>query len=239
MRAPRQKEGAIEVKKAVAVALSVLMLAGSAPAQGIEVDFSRGKWNADDFVAVKSWRWNYLGVFEQRDSAIVNKCPDLPGEEIFRKHADDVYAALLHKTRLSLGATVSSTMSFDHRMAPIIVFAEKLGAAADGTPEFREHWEVCLFDRGINLWHHRFVDGKQKYSLAASIRLPQEEWFKPNARHELSARVFRNSFGAKCIEVSCGGHAFSHEDETLPETFQAGIIGCEGRNFFYDFKVKP
>lgn len=223
----------------LATAAAMAAIAGTLMAEStvVDVDFSRGKWNKDDFTAVKSWRFGYLGVFDQIDDAIVNRCPDKSGEEIFKKHSNDVYAAIVHKTRLSLGTTVSSTMMFDHRMAPIIVFAHELGAAADGTPEFREHWEACLFDKGVNLWHHTFVEGKQKWSLAASMRLPEKERFKPNVKYSLSVKVFKDSHGLKCVEISCGGYSFTHEDQTLPEDFVAGIIGCEGRNFFYDFKA--
>ena len=120
----------------LATAAAMAAIAGTLMAEStvVDVDFSRGKWNKDDFTAVKSWRFGYLGVFDQIDDAIVNRCPDKSGEEIFKKHSNDVYAAIVHKTRLSLGTTVSSTMMFDHRMAPIVVFAHELGAAADGTP---------------------------------------------------------------------------------------------------------
>ncbi|MBR1920559.1 MAG: hypothetical protein IJ829_00990 [Kiritimatiellae bacterium] len=223
-----------KVPLAAAVAVGALAAASAA-----DVDFARGKWNRDDFVAVKSWRWNHVGAFDQLDDAIVNRCPDKSGEEIHKKHGNDVYAALVHKTRLGLGATAAATMSFDYRMAPIVVIARELGAAADGTPEFREHWEACLFDKGINLWHHTFEDGKQKWRLAASLRLPKDEYFKPNVKYTLAVRVFKDGYGAKCIEVSCGGHSFTHEDAALPDDFLAGIIGCEGRNFFYDFATRP
>lgn len=36
----------------------------------------------------------------------------------------------------------------------------------------------------------------------------------------------------------CGGHHFGYQDETLPESFYAGITACEGRNRFYDFKMR-
>ena len=40
------------------------------------------------------------------------------------------------------------------------------------------------------------------------------------------------------VVVKCGGHEFGYVDNDLPDSFYAGIIGCEGRNRFYDFKVK-
>ena len=48
----------------------------------------------------------------------------------------------------------------------------------------------------------------------------------------------KTSKGVKEMVVKCGGHEIGYVDNDLPDTFYAGIIGCEGRNLFYDFKVK-
>ena len=60
---------------------------------------------------------------------------------------------------------------------------------------------------------------------------------KPNVKYSLSVKVFKDRYDLKCVEISCGGYSFTHEDQTLPDDFVAGVIGCEGRNFFYDFKA--
>ena len=126
----------------------------------VSVSFARGKWNPADFFPAKSWRWDYLGEFDQRDDAIVNRCPDVPGEEVYKKHHDKVYAALMYRSRLEIGTKVSSRMSFDHRMAPIVVLAPLLAKdVKTGAAEFRDHWEICLYDQGVNVWHHFFVNG--------------------------------------------------------------------------------
>ena len=208
----------------------------------LDISFARGKWNPDDFTAVKSWRWDDCGRFDQRDEAIVNHCPDVSGEEVARIRGGSTYAALVHKSRFAIGAKVSSTMMFDHRMAPIIVFAEDLGRnEKTGEAEFREHWEVCLYDQGVNLWYHYFENGVQKWFKAASLLLPEREWFKPNVKHDLQVTVSRARRGAgvvKEVTIKVGGYTLSHVDDRLPETFRAGVIACEGRNFFYDFRVE-
>lgn len=205
----------------------------------VSVSFARGKWNPADFTVVKTPRLSYIGVFDQLDDAIVNRCPDVSPKEVFERHNDKVYSAILHKDTFGPGTTVSSTMAFDWRMAPIVVLAETLGESAAGEPEFRAHWEVCLYDRGINLWRHLYEDGRQKWYKAACILLPESAWFKPCEKHELKVKLSRNRRGLKELSVSCGGYSFTHVDETLPDTFRAGVIGCEGRNFFYDFRVEP
>ena len=204
----------------------------------VAVSFARGKWNRADFSVVKSWRWDGYCLFDQLDDGIVNHCPDISGEEVFRTCSDSVYAALMHKSRFGVGKKVSSTMMFDYRMAPIIVLAEDLVRNEKfGVDEFREHWEVCLYDCGVNVWHHFFKDGVQKWHKSAALLLPKHERFKPNVKYDLQVSVVRNRSGLKEMKVEVGGYTLSYINELLPDTFRAGIIACEGRNFFYDFRV--
>ena len=48
----------------------------------LEVNFSRGKWNRDDWTVVKSSRWDYVKEFVQADDNIVNPCPNACDEEL-------------------------------------------------------------------------------------------------------------------------------------------------------------
>ena len=206
----------------------------------VEVSFARGKWNPADFIPTRSWRWDYLGVFDQLDDAIVNRCPDIPGDEVYKRHHDKVYAALMFRKRFAVGTRVSSTMMFDYRMAPIVVLAEDLGRnEKSGDAEFRDHWEVCLYDKGVNVWHHFFIDGVQRWHKAASLLLPEGAYFKPNEKYDLRVSVGFNKHGRKEMKVVVGGYQFTYVDDLLPDTFLAGIIACEGRNFFYDFRARP
>ena len=38
--------------------------------------------------------------------------------------------------------------------------------------------------------------------------------------------------------VTCGDYVLQYANDNLPEEFYAGVLGCEGRNMFYDFVVK-
>ena len=226
------------MKGMMVVACALAVASAFAEFSPVDVSFARGKWNRDDFFVAKSWRFDYVGLFDQRDDAIVNHCPDgVSPEDIYKKHSNGVYSALVYKDMFDLGVTISSRMAWDWRMAPIIVIAPEMGKNADGVPEFRNHWEVCLYDSGINLWYHFFENGKQKWHKAAAILLPKRDHYARDTPHELVVRLARNGNGRKEITVLCGDFRFNHVDDTLPERFYAGIIGCEGRNFFYDFKV--
>ena len=204
------------------------------PAEEVDVSFAPGAWNTNEWTVVKSPRWSYCRGFVQKSDGIENACPSLPSPVIFNEHASDVYSAMVHKTRTGLGATVSSSMQFDHRMAPLIVLAESLDKAPDGTPQFGEHWEVVLYDQGLNVWHHFLKDGKPAWYKAAFLNAP----FAPNTPYRLEVKVVRTHRGQKEMTVSCGGHVLGFANDRLPESFQAGIIGCEGRNRFHDFRIR-
>lgn len=221
----------------LAMLLAAACGAGAGESGKIDVSFARGKWNAADFIPVKSWRNAYVGAFDQRDEAIVNLCPELSGKEIFEKHCSDVYAAMVHRTKVPFGATVSSRMAFDHRMAPLIAFAPALATNATGQVEFREHWEIVFYDRGLNVWHHYFEKGEQRWFKAAALELPAGLDFRKDEPYELVVKTGRTRRGQKEMTVRCGGYTLSYVDDALPDSFYAGIVGCEGRNFFYDFRA--
>ena len=218
--------------------LLAIALVRPAPADApIDVSFARGKWNVGDFEYVKSWRFPHCGTFAQVDDGIVNMlAPEMTPEEVFRKCSRSSYVAMLHRGRFPFGSTVSSTTLWDYRMAPIIVIAPDVGVSAEGVPELRDHWEVCLYDMGINIWYHYFEDGQQKWYKAADYLVPKDSVFKANERYELVVKT-EDMKGHRRMVVSCGDVTIAYVDDRLPERFRAGIIGCEGRNWFYDFKV--
>ena len=201
----------------------------------IAVDFARGKWNPADWMVFKSVRFDYTHEFVQMDDHIQNPCPPgLSDEEIYAKHVTDVYASIVWPERL-VGSTiqVSSTMSFDHLMAPLIVITPELDKDDQGRPAFKKHYEVVLYNEGLNVWHYTYENGKLSWHLAAFARAP----FEPNRRYELKVTMARGKREMR-MTVECGGVKFGFEDPELPSAFYAGVTGCEGRNRFYDFKAK-
>ena len=206
----------------------------------VDVSFARGKWSAEDWKIVKGPRWDYCHGFVQKDGWIENETPDgMTPEEIFKKCGSTVYSGMVWKDRFALGTTVSMTTGWDWRMAPLMVIAPDLGVSKDGKhPEFREHWEVVVYDDGLNVWHHFWTPEKgPHWILAASLTLPKDLRFKPNVRHTLEVRVFKDGKGHKQMTCTCNGYKLQYVDDTLPDSFYAGVLGCEGRNFFYDFKA--
>ena len=216
----------------LAVLLSISRSLGAAA--NADISFTPGGWSSNDWILVKSPRLDYLHGFVQREDCIENECPPLSGEDIFRSHNNKVYSAMVWKERAEIGQTVSSVMDFDWRMAPLIVLAEKLDRAPTGEPAFGEHWEIVLHDEGLNVWHHSIKDGRPFWYKAAYLKVP----FTKDTRYNLEVKVSRTRKGVKEMVVKCGGQEFGYVDNDLPDSFYAGIIGCEGRNRFYDFKIR-
>lgn len=212
----------------------------AADAGEFKANFSQGKWNAADWTMVRSPRFERLGAFDQKDDHIVNSSDAAwSDEELYAKHVTEVYASMAYAKRLSGTVDVVSTMSFDHLMAPIIVITPDLypDEKKIGKYMYKEHYEVVLYNAGLNVWHHMYDEktGKPSWHLAAFARAP----FAPKTKYELKVNVAKVA-GRKepRMTVECGNVKFGFEDPNLPTSFYAGITGCEGRNRFYDFAVK-
>ena len=89
--------------------------------------FAKGQWDESLWFAAKSHRFNYMGTMVQFDDHIMNKVPDLPDDVIFKKYASSVYSCIMMHQKYQMPSDISCTMSFDHRMAPLIVLAKNMG----------------------------------------------------------------------------------------------------------------
>lgn len=206
----------------------------TAGAGELKVDFSRGKWESSKWLVFKSLRWEYTNDFVQEDDHIVNRSPaGMSDEELYKKHVNEVYSSIVYPERLSGTFEVSSTMSFDHLMAPLIVLTPELDKDDRGRYAFKRHFEVVLFNEGINVWHYRYVDGKLTWYLAAFARAK----FDAKTKYELKVKVQKGKFNPR-MTIECGDVRFGYESPELSGELYAGITGCEGRNRFYDFKLK-
>jgi len=207
----------------------------------VDVSFATGKWDPADWKVVKGPRWDYCHGFSQKDGWIENETPDgMAPEEIFRKCGSTVYSGMVWKDRFPIGTTLSMTTGWDWRMAPLMVIAPELGVSKDGKhPEFREHWEIVVYDDGLNVWHHYWTKEKGPHWIkAASMMLPKDLKFKPNVKHTLTVRLLKNGKGHKEMVCTCNGYLLQYADDSLPDAFYAGILGCEGRNFFWNFSAR-
>lgn len=217
-----------------AVAIVLVCSVAVADNDVLSCSFNKGGWNPSEWVLVKSPRWEHFGEWVQAEDHIRNTVPSGCSDKgLQSKRAAETYTSMVCKRKLAGNTiTVRVTMAFTYRMAPLIVLAPELGKDAKGRPEYREHFEIVLFDKGVNVWHHFYRDGKPSWKQAALARFT----LKPNTPYELVVRKGGNRHG-KFLEVSVAGHTFAYWDDSLPDACYVGITGCEGVNRFYKFSV--
>ncbi len=199
-----------------------------------QCSFGKGKWNPTDFIMVKGPRWDAFNQWAQEEDHIVQNVPNDVSDEALRTRLKaENYVSMCFKEKVSFTEKIvfSSIMSFDERMAPLLVIAPELGTTNQGFPEYREHWEIILFDEGLNIWHHFWKDGKPSWTLAAYARKP----FLPKTKYRLETTITKNYGGM--LEVKCGDLVFGCLAERMADSLFLGITACEGRNRFYDFKI--
>ena len=223
------------------VVIGVIMLAvvaGGAVLQGktkpaFRCCFSREAWDPSRWIMVKSPRWDHLGTWIQGEVFIQNETPaDAKPEDLLGSRAAETYTSMVLKKKFGPDLTVRAKMEFKQRMAPLIVIAPELGHDEKDRPEYREHYEIVIYDKGLNIWYHNFKDGKPWWKKIADSRFT----LKPNTRYDLTVEIKKNAHG-KMISISIDGHQVGILRESFPDEFHVGITGCEGENRFYDFEV--
>ena len=113
-------------------------------------------------------------------------------------------------TPLLLAAVLVSGRNLENKLS----YAPDKWNKDDWTPEKGQHW-----------------------IKAASLLLPKDCQWKPNVKHTLSVKVAKNEKGRKEMVCTCNGYTLQYVDDALPDEFYGGILGCEGRNFFWDFSA--
>jgi len=203
--------------------------AGKATSPIYSCAFSRRNWSRADWVRVKNPSGKRFGDWVQHDDCITNEVPDgiVPGK--FQGELAETYSSMVYKEKITGNVTITTTAAFAYQMAPLIVIAPELRENAQGQKEYRDHFEIVIFNEGVNVWHHFVQDGKLPHRKAAFARFPLEK----DTKYVLEVKKT-----GKTLTVSVAGHTFGYMDDALPDSFYVGITGCEGLNRFYDFTVR-
>jgi hypothetical protein len=198
----------------------------------MKTKFVRDQWNPQDWMLVRCPLGHGDGLWVQKKDCIINYTPEnaLP-EELCEggKYAGDTFASMILKERFNSSVKALSTMSFDHKMAPLVFVANEIDTAIK-VPVLGERYEVVLYYKGINIWEHFQQDGKVAYnrklfcgkSLLAKQKYLLELMINPNE---------------KSITITLGEICFKVHTPLLGDSYYIGIMGCEGVNRFYDFEV--
>ena len=193
-------------------------------------EFKQGGWDPADWQIVRSPRWMEVSHWEQHEDHIANHLPpDLRPEDMQmgRDRTGESYISMLLKEPAYGSSRAAAVCAFDGRMAPLLVFSHELG------PVHREHLEVVLYDRGINLWHHFYKNGVPSWKLISFFDLD----LKVGQKYTLSAEmIFKNK--GKFLLMGCDGQTFGCRiADDWPEQYYVGFTACEGRNRFYNFTL--
>lgn len=203
--------------------------------------FARGAWSPQEWLMVRSPRFPHQGEWLQEEESIANRVPP-PLEDSLQAYQERLQGPDSPRTYVSMvlagavcsrRATIQATMAFEYRMAPLLVLANDLGEDSQGNPEYREHWEIVLYDQGINVWHHEMREGRPYWSLAAFLQAP----FAANQPHRLAADIERTPKGHR-LTIRCGGMVFGCLLPQLQNEYRVGLTACEGVNRFWDFSLK-
>ena len=173
--------------KYLVLAITLACTLGTARAGTVfHCSFARGAWDPNRWMLVKSPRWSHFGGWVQKDDCIENETPaDAAAKDLLGKRAPETYTSMVLKRTFSGNVVVRSTMEFTDRMAPLIVLAPTLGKAAKGRPEYREHYEVVLYDGGINVWHHSKHYKGPKNRERKDRKAVQSNWNECKGHQEL------------------------------------------------------
>jgi hypothetical protein len=192
--------------------------------------FTPGNWDRADWVRVKFPQGEHFGDWVQQDKCITNQVPEgATPEELEGKRAAEACSSMVYKEKLTGNVTISSTMAFAHKMAPLILLTPDLSGDVKGQKECSERFEIVLFNEGVNVWRHSLKDGTLTYRKAAfaSFRLEKDTPYRLEMKKT-----------GKTLTVSVAGHTFGYIEDALPDAFYVGLTGCEGLNRFYDFRIR-
>ncbi|MDA0337554.1 MAG: hypothetical protein O2782_20510 [bacterium] len=183
--------------------------------------FAAGQWRAADWQMVQSPRWDRANHWLQESDHIRSDGPET--------EAGGTYTSMIRRAMLTGDFIVHATMSFDARMAPLLVVGQPPAPLPDSKWAYGEHHELVLFDEGINLWHHTFAEGTPAWTLAAKWRFVVQA----QRRYRLSLAWRAGTFGI----FLDGSHIGDHPAPGLKPPCVAGLTACEGTNRFYDFAI--
>jgi len=206
---------------------SVHAAGGTAPIYSCT--FGAGGWKRTDWLRIKNPMGEHFGDWVQQKDCITNDVPKGIVPEKFEGDFVNTYSSMVYKEKVTGNVTITSTMAFTCKMAPLIVLAPNFPENAKGQKEYGEHFEVVIFNEGVNVWRYFFKDGKLAYRKAAFANIPLQK----NTKYPLEVKKTD-----KTLTVSVAGHTFGYFDDGLPDAFYVGITGCEGLNRFYDFTVR-
>lgn len=167
---------------------------------------------------------SYWAEFQREEAGLVNGRIEL--EDKSAAYQDYEYISVVEKEPASLPVELTTECSFDAYGAPLIIFSEALNEAGDGRYVYGKHYEVVLWEKGINFWQ---LEPKEEGGQKTTSLIRAETPFPAGVTTKLTVRLTRNG-----IEAQAGGLT-AKVDCSLPEKMYVGFTACEGINHFASF----
>ena len=214
--------------KLICVALLLVVMASHAGAAEslVSLKFTRDGWDPAAWTLCKNPTVEYLGQWVQRDDCIENWTP--PDKKT--QALDQTLTTMIYNTKVSGNWTATATFEIGAGSAPGIVIVQDWAPDAQGRPQYGEFYEVIVYEKGLNLWHHfAGADGKRTWEKTCYGTFA----LKPDTHYTLQVRRQKQS-----LQMTVDGHIVGVLLKPLPGEVFVGVEGCEGISRVYDFAVE-
>jgi len=190
----------------------------------VSLKFTPGGWDPAAWTLCKNPGVDHLGKWVQREDCVENETPT----DRKTQALDQTLTTMIYNTKFKGDFTATATFEIGAGSAPGIIIAQDFAPDAQGRPQYGEFYEVIIYEKGLNLWHHFAKDGKRTYEKTAYSDFA----LKPDTRYKLEVRRQKQS-----VEMSVDGHIVGVLINSLSDEVYLGVEGCEGVSRVYDFSV--
>ena len=192
----------------------------------VSLKFTPDGWEPAAWTLCKNPTVEHLGKWVQRDDCIENETPADPA---LKTKLDQSLTTMVYNTKFAGNWTATATFQINGS-APGLVIAQDWAPDAQGRPQYGEFYEVIIYEKGINLWHHFATpEGKRTYELAVYSTFE----LKPDPRYTVTVKR-----KGKRLEMTVDGRIVGTTLSALPNEVFLGVLGCEGVSHVYDFTVE-
>lgn len=185
-----------------------------------KVNFGKDQWDMSEFRYVYSPRFTPIPRIKQESDCIVNGTDPVTGEFD--------YVSMLTEKEYTTGVTVETTCSFEAYGAPLIVFSDDLRKKENGEWYYGVHYEVVLWEEGINVWRLDLNDDAMYWDKVLGVQFP----VSVKEPHPLKVKLQE-----KGIDIETEGRKMYVKIEDMPSKMRVGITACEGINRFYSLEI--
>lgn len=202
----------------------VLLVATIATAEEtlVSLKFGQGQWDPAQWTLCTNPGVDHLGGWVQGPDYIQNESPGNT------QALEQTLTTMIYNTKLTGNFTASATFEIGAGSAPGIILAQDYAPNDKGRPQYGEFYEVIIYEKGLNLWHHFPGEHKPPYEKTSYSNFE----LKPDTHCTLTVKRQKQS-----VEMAVDGHIVGVLLNTLPEDLFIGVEGCEGISRVYDFSV--